>query len=162
LAKAAGYDTDYYDLDVCRWNGTVGDFGGAAAVGGKFFADKAGTKAISLHEFGHNLGLMHSNAFKGDPPSINGPGYSLEYANYWDWMGASGEGGHFVVPTKAQLNWLPREGQRVVRIAFIKRISLSLIRQNATHCVLIKMWSATTGLSSARCTRATSACRTDC
>lgn len=122
LAKAAGYDTDFYDLDVVRWNGSVGDFGGAASVGGKYFADKVGTKSVSLHEFGHNLGLLHSNAWKSNPPSIYGPGYSFEYANYWDWLGASGEGGHFVAPSKAQLNWLPREGQALAQKSGTYRI----------------------------------------
>lgn len=124
LAKALGYDTDQYDLDVVRWNGSVGDFGGSAAVGGKYFSDKAGNKGTCLHEFGHNFGLLHSNAWKGNPPSVIGPGYSFEYACYWDYMGAGSQeaDGHYVAPTKAQLGWLPRESQALAQSSGTFRI----------------------------------------
>lgn len=108
LAKAAGYDTDQFDLDIVRWDGSVGDFGGAASVGGKFFASKQNHTGVFCHELGHNFGLMHSNFWSTNPPSIIGPGTSYEYGNSYDVMGDAGRMGHYVAPAKNQLGWIER------------------------------------------------------
>lgn len=108
-AKALGYDTAQYDLDVVRWNGVVGAYGGSAFVGAKGVRMKTNSVGTLCHELGHNLGMWHSNYWLTTPPSVTGPGENLEYGNIFDVMGSSGSMGHYTASFKNVIGWLPQE-----------------------------------------------------
>lgn len=111
LAKAMGYDTAQYDLDVVRWDGVVGSYGGSASVGGKGLRMKGNGVTTLLHELGHNLGVWHANRWLTNPVSVTGPGANAEYGNYFDLMGSGGTSvnGHYTAYFKKIMNWLPDE-----------------------------------------------------
>lgn len=88
-AKAEGYDTANYNLDLVAFNRISGfSWAGLASVGGKgawlngyFGLREAG------HEVGHNYGLFHANLWQTTDNSVIGAGSSLDYGDPYDMMG---------------------------------------------------------------------------
>jgi hypothetical protein len=104
-ARAAGYDTDSYDLD-CVYGGVPGV--NQAFVGGKGAWLSSLDQGLACHEFGHNLGLFHANAWVTDDGTSIGNGTNQEYGNKFDTMGWGGWGAHaFNAFERHSLGWLP-------------------------------------------------------
>ncbi|HEY0169736.1 MAG TPA: Calx-beta domain-containing protein, partial [Pyrinomonadaceae bacterium] len=105
-ARAAGFDTSEFDLDLVSFkNIPAWIFGGVAYLGakgglinGSFYPD------IVNHEIGHNYGLPHANLWQTTDGTVNGEGASREYGDPFDTMGSSRY--HFNAWFKHRLNWL--------------------------------------------------------
>src|SRR3954447_4996956 len=94
----------------------------AAAAGAAGWAYVPGTrvwlngymdKRVSIHEQGHNYGLLHAHFYSctsgGVHVSLGGPSQcsSSEYGDNCDAMGGASFVGHYSAPQKAKLGWLP-------------------------------------------------------
>lgn len=108
-ARALGYPADDYQHFVCIYSGGPGSFGGLGSVGGGNTWLKTTAAGTFQHEFGHNVGVWHSNFWSTSGASITGPGSNVEYGHTLDVMGASSSGGHFNASMKEQLSWLGSE-----------------------------------------------------
>ncbi|MES2596247.1 MAG: Calx-beta domain-containing protein [Verrucomicrobiota bacterium] len=108
-ARALGFPADDYQHYVCIYNGGPGSFGGLGSVNGPNTWLKSTSVGTFEHEFGHNVGVWHSNSWNTAGASIIGPGINLEYGHVLDVMGTSGSGGHFNASMKEQLQWLVPE-----------------------------------------------------
>ncbi|HEY0378299.1 MAG TPA: hypothetical protein VGC87_15380, partial [Pyrinomonadaceae bacterium] len=126
-AKAAGYDTNNFNLDIVvfkrieafTWAG-LGYIGAKGAwLNGYFTIREAG------HELGHNYGLNHANFWKTSDGTVIGRGESQEYANPFDAMGGGHTTGthHFSTWYKNLLGWLPNTGVQAVTAAGTYRLS---------------------------------------
>jgi hypothetical protein len=110
-ARAAGFDTNLYSLDIVTFSYTprIG-WAGIAAVGGKAnMLNGAFYLPETAHELGHNYGLMHANFWRTTDGTPNGAGANVEYGDCYDNMGACYNGDlsrHFNSRYKHQLNWL--------------------------------------------------------
>ena len=63
--------------------------------------------SIACHEFGHNLGLGHANAWKTTDGSVIGDGANRTYGNPFDTMGGPiNANPQFNAYHKNKLNWL--------------------------------------------------------
>ncbi|MGC4027397.1 MAG: hypothetical protein QM696_00795 [Steroidobacteraceae bacterium] len=107
-AKAAGYDTANYDLDiVCLPSVPTYSWGGLGMVGGKGTWLQSTGVSVTAHELGHNFGLLHANFWNPLTNTIStGFGTNVEYGNTFDVMGGSSRG-DFSAMFKNSLTWLP-------------------------------------------------------
>ncbi|MCI0537941.1 MAG: hypothetical protein L0Z50_22225, partial [Verrucomicrobiales bacterium] len=104
-ATAAGFDCASFDLDCVHLKSEV--FANSRGyVGAKGALLQYRDAGLACHEFGHNLGLWHANAWKTSDGSIIGAGKNVEYGNPFDAMGG-GQKSQFNACYKHQLNWLP-------------------------------------------------------
>jgi hypothetical protein len=63
---------------------------------------------LACHEFGHNFGLWHANAWETPDGSLDGPGFNVERGNRFDTMGCgTSQRWDFNAYSKYQLGWLP-------------------------------------------------------
>jgi len=109
-AKANGYDTANFDLDCVNFKPIYPDWTALGYVGGKgIWFQTSNRVEIAVHEFGHNYGLWHANAWNpASPETIFGPGLNEEYGNPLDTMAtAVGAEYHFNACHKNLLGWLP-------------------------------------------------------
>ncbi len=112
VARAAGYDTDNYNLDIVRFtspgSGCNGfGYGGQAYVGGKGCWMLSSSTGVQIHELGHNYGVWHANFWTGLGEGVISHGTHVEYGNPYDVMGSSGGQGQFNAAFKNILDWLP-------------------------------------------------------
>lgn len=68
---AVGIDYRNFDLDVARHSGVPGFAGGNANLGLRGAQVQAGGGVLLSHELGHNLGLLHANAWMTGNPGIS-------------------------------------------------------------------------------------------
>lgn len=104
----AAFDYSQFDQYAVRYNGGPGGFSGQAYVGGTGTWLKNGSSGVAAHEFGHNLGLWHANAWvPSTPVTVIGPGSNNEYGEGLDTMGgAGGNNNAFNAYQKWYLGWL--------------------------------------------------------
>jgi hypothetical protein len=69
--QSVGIDYRVYDLDVARHSGVPGFAGGNANLGTRGAQVQAGGAVLLSHELGHNLGLLHANAWMTGNPGIS-------------------------------------------------------------------------------------------
>lgn len=108
-ARTAGFDTANYDLDIVRHSRVSGfNWNGQSYVGGKGLWLQSSSLGVTVHELGHNFGLMHANFWSATSDSIIGAGSNVEYGNTFDTMGPANAGDYqFNVIWKNTLDWLP-------------------------------------------------------
>ncbi|HEY5910543.1 MAG TPA: Calx-beta domain-containing protein [Verrucomicrobiae bacterium] len=110
-ARLAGYDTAFFDLDIVAHTSVPGfDWAGLGFVGGKGTWLQSMGVGVTAHELGHNYGVMHANFWDTSTNYNSGiaQGWSVEYGNIYDTMGAASAGrNHFNAYFKNQLKWLP-------------------------------------------------------
>jgi len=127
-ARAAGFDTDNYDLDIVRNNqipGSIFNFAGFAYIGGKGLVLQNSMLYVVLHELGHNYGLWHANYWSAAGDSVIGPGTVVEYGNTFDTMGPQNSNPSlyaFNAEFKNELGWLPSPFVQVVTNCGLYRI----------------------------------------
>ncbi len=111
VARQAGYDTAFFDLDIVAHTSVPGfDWGGLGMVGGKGTWLQSMGAGVAAHELGHNYGVMHANFWDTSTNNNSGiaQGVNVEYGNIYDTMGAASAGkNHFNTFFKNQLDWLP-------------------------------------------------------
>ncbi|MBL9113697.1 MAG: PKD domain-containing protein [Verrucomicrobiaceae bacterium] len=108
-ARALGYVIEDYQHYVCLYTGGPGSFGGLGNVGGGNTWLRNTSVGTFEHEFGHNVGVWHSNSWNTSGRDVIGQGANVEYGHVLDVMGNSGSGGHFNSSMKEQLQWLTPE-----------------------------------------------------
>ncbi|MEJ7861052.1 MAG: FG-GAP-like repeat-containing protein [Pyrinomonadaceae bacterium] len=116
-ARAAGYETNNYNLDVVAFSFTQNlSFSGSAIIGGKglllngFFDFKT-----IAHEIGHNYGLVHANLWRTTDGTPSGTGANVEYGDAFDLMGGgASQITHFNAEYKRRLNWLTEANVQTV------------------------------------------------
>ncbi len=110
-ALQAGYDTAFFDFDiVCHTSVPGFDWAGLGFVGGKGTWLQSPGAGVTAHELGHNYGLWHANFWDTSTNNNSGiaQGWSVEYGNNYDTMGAASAGrNHFNACFKSDLGWLP-------------------------------------------------------
>lgn len=111
-ARAAGFDPNHYDFDICAFTWLGGQFGswaGRALVGGKgAWIHGEFNLRVTGHELGHNYGAWHANSWEPTDFTPLGEGIHHEYGNWFDIMSASGTElqHHFNTAFKGFFNWL--------------------------------------------------------
>ena len=110
-ARAAGFDTNNYSLDLITFSYTSGyGWAGIAAVGGKgAMLNGAFSLSVTAHELGHNYGLLHANLWRTTDGTPIGAGSNVEYGDCYDFMGACynmSADSHFNARYKRLLDWL--------------------------------------------------------
>lgn len=122
-AKAAGYDTANYDLDiVCLPSVPTYSWGGLGMVGGKGTWLQSTGVSVTAHELGHNFGLLHANFWNPLTNTIStGFGTNVEYGNVFDVMGGS-SGGDFSAVFKNSLAWLPDASVQHITTSAVERL----------------------------------------
>ena len=107
-AKLAGFDPDAYEFDTVIYTGTPGNFGGQASLGSKGCWLKSTSVQVACHEYGHNFGLMHANAWNTANGTVIGGGTHSEYGDSFDSMGiTSTTDAEFNAAFKNMLGWMP-------------------------------------------------------
>jgi hypothetical protein len=108
-ATRSGYNLDEFDLD-CVFCGP-GFAWNQAFIGFKGTWLSSQTYGVACHEFGHNLGLYHANAWVTSDGTTLGAGQNREYGNWFDTMGYGSVGPYsFNAFEKHLLGWLPESG----------------------------------------------------
>ncbi len=110
-ARAAGYETNNYNLDLVTFSYTPNiGWAGIAAVGAKSaMLNGAFYLPETAHELGHNYGLLHANLWRTTDGTSIGAGSNAEYGDCYDNMGACVNGTasrHFNSHYKRNLDWL--------------------------------------------------------
>jgi PKD domain len=109
VAKAAGFDPDDYDFDAVAFK-RKGP--GSTAIGGigikGLWLDNTFDYGATVHELGHNLGLLHANLWATWDGSIIGRGHHQDYGDENDVMGCCPDDPrkHTSAPFKAMVGWL--------------------------------------------------------
>ncbi|MDB6025377.1 MAG: hypothetical protein JWM68_1600, partial [Verrucomicrobiales bacterium] len=108
VARANGFDTDNYNLDVVRFPNPGGScanygYGGKAYVRGKGVWMLSNSTSTMVHELGHNYGVWHANFWTGVGDGVISQGNHVEYGNPYDVMGSSL--GQFNAVFKNTLDW---------------------------------------------------------
>jgi len=118
-AFEAGYDADAYDLQIVCLTSVPGfDWAGLGMVGGPVTWLQSPGVGVTAHELGHNYGVMHANFWDTSTNNNSGIGlgWSVEYGNIYDTMGAANAGKYqFNSYFKHALLWLPDAG--IIRVA---------------------------------------------
>lgn len=120
-AEAAGYDIESYDIhSLTPGQGTQG-------VAGKVWGNDPNVIGMITHEFGHALNLPHANSWRTKDGTTLGEGFSKEYGNRFDAMGAGKNRfeRHFNVATKHRLGWLKSDEIETVTQSGVYRIQAS-------------------------------------
>jgi hypothetical protein len=131
-AKAAGFDTAHFDLDIVAFKRNDGGVGGVGAIGAKglrLFGDFSLT--LTVHEMGHNFGLGHAKRWVANDLTVLGPGQLEEYGNPFDWMGGGGGkmARHFNARFKNVLGWIPDSNVQTVTDNGIYRVNAHDFRE---------------------------------
>ncbi|MBI3828673.1 MAG: PKD domain-containing protein, partial [Planctomycetes bacterium] len=122
VATNAGYDYANYSLDAGCYVGGPGSFAGIASVGSRGVLLKSATPSTAAHEFGHNLGLWHANAWSTTDGTTIGAGSNFEYGDLFDTMG-SGPLAAYNACHKNRLGWLPGANVTTVTTSGTYRIT---------------------------------------
>lgn len=108
-ARAAGFETDNFNLDVVAFSYVSSlSWSGIAGVGIKG-AKLNGTFNIKViaHELGHNFGLKHANRWQTTDGTATGQGNDVNMGDSFDTMGGCyGAQCHFNARYKRILDWL--------------------------------------------------------
>ena len=109
-ARAAGFDTANYDLDVISFRRiSAWGWAGLGYVGAKgTWINGSYGIGVLAHEVGHNLGLSHANFWQASGDTIIGAGASQEYGNPFDIMGSGDD--HYNAWYKKNLDWFGAGG----------------------------------------------------
>ncbi len=103
-----GYDLNQYDFIFVVTDGHAGyGYCGLGRVGGVGFHTVCWDYAVTAHEFGHNLGLLHANYWNTTNKTIIGTGANQEYGDGNDPMGGGGNPNHFNSRYKNYVGWIP-------------------------------------------------------
>ncbi len=78
---------------------------------------------VASHELGHNLGVMHANAFDCGAVSLRGDCNHIEYGNVFDTMGTGRFANHFNAFYKEKLGWV--QPQNMVTISQSGRYTIN-------------------------------------
>jgi hypothetical protein len=110
-ARAAGFDSNNYDLELVTFSYTPSiGWVGIAAIGAQgAMLNGAFYLAETAHELGHNYGLLHANLWRTIDGTPHGAGSNVEYGDCYDNMGACVNGNstrHFNSRYKRLLDWL--------------------------------------------------------
>ncbi|HEY0051343.1 MAG TPA: FG-GAP-like repeat-containing protein, partial [Pyrinomonadaceae bacterium] len=127
-ARAAGFNTDEYDLDIVAFSYTpVLNFSGIAVVGAKgALLNGSFTFKTVTHELGHEYGLIHANLWRTGDGTIIGQGSNVEYGDNYDMMGRAAQPfSHFSAAYKRRLDWLPESNVKTVTASGIHRLFAS-------------------------------------
>ncbi|MCC6332394.1 MAG: carboxypeptidase regulatory-like domain-containing protein [Myxococcales bacterium] len=113
-ARAAGFDTANYDLDVVAFRRiSAWGWAGLGYVGSKgTWINGSYSIGVLAHEVGHNLGLSHANFWQASGDTIIGAGASQEYGNPFDIMGSGDD--HYNAWYKKNLDWFGAGGWATV------------------------------------------------
>jgi len=107
-ATAAGVNLSTYVRQVYAFPFNAScQFAGMGSVGGapsSVWINGSTTTGLLAHEFGHTLGLYHSNALNCHPTVVTSPCSTVEYGDGTDTMG--GGTGHYNAFQKQRLGWL--------------------------------------------------------
>lgn len=103
-----GYNLSQYDFIFVVTDGHAGyGYCGLGYVGGVGFHTVCWDYAVTAHEFGHNLGLLHSHFWNTTNKSIIGAGVNVEYGDSNDPMGGGGDPNQYNSRSKNYLGWIP-------------------------------------------------------
>jgi hypothetical protein len=106
-AITAGFNYTAFNFYAVRFTGGPGGYAGQAYVGATGIWLKSNSAGVLAHEFGHNLGLWHANAWVPAGHDPLGAGTNSEYGNVFDRMGSGGGiANHFTASAKEILTWL--------------------------------------------------------
>jgi hypothetical protein len=123
-AKAAGFDTANFDLEILTFSSAAGTDGAGTFRGKGVVLAAPFEFGGAIHELGHNFGLPHTDLWKAWDGSVIGAGTPIHYADNYDPMGNGGADprNHFSVRSKALLGWLGPNGVINVTQSGIYRI----------------------------------------
>ena len=161
--RAAGFETDTFDLDMVRFENVPGfEWGGLGSVGRKGVWLQSSGLGVICHELGHNLGLAHANFWntvRPEPPdnpqnlpfdadslvgidSVLGPGDDVEYGDPFDVMGSGGGlNAHFNGLHKYLLGWIPEASVLTVTTSGVYRVhahDMGMIGPGATQVLRVR------------------------
>ena len=103
-----GYNLSQYDFIFVVTDGHAGyPYCGLGYVGGVGFHTVCWDYAVSVHEFGHNLGLLHAHFWDTAAKTIIGSGQNVEYGDNSDPMGGGGDPNQYGARSKNYLGWIP-------------------------------------------------------
>ncbi len=123
VAAAQGFNTASYDLDCVHLITIFDNWGGLAYVGDKGVWLQSANTSVAAHEFGHNYGLDHANAWMTTDNSVIGTGSNEEYGDIYDVMGSGyGTTYHFNACHKNILGWLPDASVQTVTTSGVYRV----------------------------------------
>ena len=121
-AAAAGFRSSSYDLD-CVYCG-LGFAWNLAHVGTTGAWLSSLDPGTACHEFGHNFGLQHANAWSTSDFTTIGAGKNARYGNFFDTMGNGTSGSYpFGAYEKHLLGWIPDSGILTVISSGIYRVN---------------------------------------
>jgi hypothetical protein len=116
-ARAAGYETNLYELDMVAFaQSPLLNFSGISPIGNKGALINGNfTFKVVTHELGHAYGLQHANLWRTDDGTITGSGTNVEYGDDFDMMGRGNtQATHFNANYKRSLDWLTEQNVQTV------------------------------------------------